>query len=74
MTAEIHQADCSHAQRHNAANHGRMLRDLAENDPTFRDYRVVEASESDSGNKLTLVLVKKNVEGDGFVMAATPME
>ena len=72
MTAD--QADIPHAARHNAANHGRLLRELAENDPTFRDYRVVEASESESGNKLTLVLVKRDVEGDGFVMASPSME
>ncbi len=62
------------AARHDADNHGRLLRDLAESDPTFRDYRVVEASESDSGNKLTLVLVKKDVQGEGFVMNGAPME
>jgi hypothetical protein len=69
MTAAIHQA-----ARHDADNHGRLLRALAENDPTFKDYKVVEASESESGNKLTLVLVKKDVQGEGFVMTGAPME
>jgi hypothetical protein len=69
MTADIRQA-----ATHDADNHGRLLRDLAANDPTFKDYKVVEASESESGNKLTLVLVKKDVQGDGFVMSGAPME
>lgn len=57
------------AEKHNAENHGRVLRELVENDPTFKAYRVVEATESESGNKLTLVLVKKEVEGAGFLMS-----
>lgn len=43
----------------------RVLRKLVTSDPTFSGYRVVEVYESDSGNKLTLVLVKKEVVGRG---------
>ena len=57
------------ADKHNADNHGRVLTDLVENDPTFKAYRVVEVVESESGAKLTLVLVKKEIEGVGFLMS-----
>ena len=63
------QADKHSADKHNADNHGRVLRDLVENDPTFKAYRVVEVAESESGAKLTLVLVKKEIEGVGFLMS-----
>jgi hypothetical protein len=62
------EAERNSAEKHNAANHGRVLRDLVENDPTFKAYRVVEVRESESGAKLTLVLVKKEVRGPGFSM------
>jgi hypothetical protein len=42
-----------------------VLRKLVTSDPTFHAYRVVEVYESESGNKLTLVLVKKEVVGRG---------
>jgi hypothetical protein len=41
----------------------RVLKNLVAGDPTFKGYRVVEVFESESGNKLTLVLVKKEVTG-----------
>jgi hypothetical protein len=63
------ETDMSHADKHNADNRGRVLRDLVENDPTFKAYKVVEVAESESGAKLTLVLVKKEVEGAGFLMS-----
>jgi hypothetical protein len=46
----------------------RVLRNLVANDPTFKAYRVVEVTESESGNKLTLVLVKKDVTGRGSLV------
>ena len=57
------------AEKHNAENRWRVLRELVENDATFKAYRVVEVAESDNGAKLTLVLVKKEVEGAGFLMS-----
>ena len=56
------------AEKHNAENRERILRDLVANDPTFSPYKVVAVTESESGNKLTLVLVKKEVKGSGFWM------
>jgi hypothetical protein len=46
----------------------RVLRNLVAKDPTFGGYRVVEVFESESGNKLTLVLVKKEVTGRGSLV------
>jgi hypothetical protein len=51
--------------RHTTEDRERVLRNLVANDPTFKAYRVVEVYESESGNKLTLVLVKKEVTGRG---------
>jgi hypothetical protein len=56
------------AEKHNAENRERILRDLVANDPTFSTYKVVPVTESESGNKLTLVLAKKEVKGSGFLM------
>jgi hypothetical protein len=56
------------AAKHNAENRERILRDLVANDPTFSAYKVVAVTETESGNKLTLVLVKKEVKGTGFLM------
>jgi hypothetical protein len=55
-------------EKRNSENHERVLRDLVENNPTFNAYKVVEVAVSESGNKLTLVLVKKEVKGRGFLM------
>jgi hypothetical protein len=46
----------------------RVLRNLVAKDPTFSGYRVVEVFESESGAKLTLVLVKKEVVGRGTLV------
>lgn len=46
----------------------RVLRNLVANDPTFSGYNVVEVTESESGNKLTLVLVKKEITGRGSLV------
>ena len=43
----------------------RVLRKLVASDPTFTDYSVVEIVESETGNKLTIVLVKKEIPGTG---------
>ena len=58
------------AKKHDIENHDRLLRDLIENDPTFKAFKIVEVAASESGTKLTLVLVKKEVEGAGFLMKA----
>jgi hypothetical protein len=50
---------------HTPADRERVLRRLVTSDPTFHGYRVVEVYESESGNKLTLVLVKKELAGRG---------
>ena len=57
------------AEKHNVENRRRVLKALVENDPTFNAYRVVEVAESENGAKLTLVLVKKEIEGAGFLMS-----
>ena len=54
--------------RHTSEDRERVLRSLVANDPTFKGYRVVEVYESESGNKLTLVLVKKEVTGRGSLV------
>jgi hypothetical protein len=54
--------------RHTSEDRERVLRNLVANDPTFSAFRVVEVYESDSGNKLTLVLVKKEVRGRGSLV------
>ena len=53
------------AARRHSEERERVLRNLIADDPTFKAYRVVEVCESESGNKLTLVLVKKEVTGRG---------
>jgi hypothetical protein len=53
---------------HTSEERERVLRNLVANDPTFKAYRVVEVYESESGNKLTLVLVKKEVTGRGSLV------
>jgi hypothetical protein len=58
-------ADMAEADTHTPADRERVLRALVTSDPTFSGYRVVEVYESDSGNKLTLVLVRKEVGGRG---------
>jgi hypothetical protein len=55
----------SEAVTHTPAERERVLRKLVTSDPTFRAYRVVEVFESESGAKLTLVLVKKEIVGRG---------
>ena len=50
---------------HSHNDRERVLRKLVAKDPTFAGYRVVEVFESESGNKLTLVLVKKEPTGRG---------
>jgi hypothetical protein len=67
------ETDMTQADKHNADNHARVLRDLVENDPSFKAYKVVEVAESESGAKLTLVLVKKEIEGIGFLMSELEM-
>ncbi len=54
--------------RHTSEDRERVLRNLVANDPTFKAYRVVEVYESESGAKLTLVLVKKEVTGRGSLV------
>jgi hypothetical protein len=56
------------AEQHNAENHDRLIQDHVHNDPFFRAFKVTEIIASENGNKLTLVLLKKEIEGQGFVM------
>jgi hypothetical protein len=44
------------------------------NDPTFSGFRIVEVYESESGNKLTLVLVKKEIAGRGSLATDQDVE
>jgi hypothetical protein len=53
---------------HTPADRERVLKKLVSSDPTFSGYRVVEVYESESGNKLTLVLVKKEIVGRGSLV------
>ena len=55
---------------HTPADRERVLRKLVTSDPTFCGYRVVEVYESESGAKLTLVLVKKEIAGRGSLATA----
>lgn len=55
---------------HTPADRERELRKLVTGDPTFSGYRVVEVYESESGAKLTLVLVKKEIAGRGSLATA----
>ena len=62
------------AEKHNFENRDRLLRGLVENAPVFKAFKVVEVTQSESGKKLTLVLVKKEVEGEGFLMTEAEVE
>jgi hypothetical protein len=55
---------------HTPADRERVLKRLVTSDPTFSAYRVVEVYESESGAKLTLVLVKKEMAGRGSLATA----
>jgi hypothetical protein len=53
------------ADAHSHNDRERVPRKLVATDPRFAGYRVVEVFESESGNKLTLVLAKKEGTGGG---------
>jgi hypothetical protein len=61
-------------ETHTPADRARVLRRLVTNDPTFSGFRIVEVYESESGNKLTLVLVKKEIAGRGSLATDQDVE
>jgi hypothetical protein len=63
-------SDMPEAGTHTSVDRERVLRKLVTSDPTFSAYRVVEVFESESGAKLTLVLVKKELSGRGSLANA----
>ena len=54
--------------KHDLDLHNRLVRELIESDPLLKEYKVKDLAVSEGGNKVALVLVKKEVEGIGFLM------
>jgi hypothetical protein len=45
-----------------------LLRDIVENQHLFKPFHIVEVVENPNTNRLTVVLVDKNNEGEGIQM------
>ncbi len=45
-----------------------LLRDIVENQHLFKPFHIVEVVENPNTNRLMVVLVKKNNEGEGIQM------
>lgn len=56
------------AEKHDLDLHNRLIRELIENDPLLKDFKITELTVTEGGNKAMLVLVKKDIEGVGFLM------
>ena len=54
--------------KHDLDLHNRLVRELIESDPLLKEYKVKDLAVSEGGNKVALVLVKKEVEGIGYLM------
>jgi hypothetical protein len=60
--------DMNQAERFGVENHGRMLMELVENDPLFKDFSLVEIDVGLPNEWPAFVLVKKEADGAGIQM------
>ncbi len=51
-----------------------LLRDIVENQHLFKPFHIVEVVENPNTNRLMVVLVKKNNEGEGIQMPEADSE